>query len=441
MKLSTALTILLVALAFGRSTANAEHETKQPTPDAALSMAELSARVVEGFMVQGRMLPLPAALRQTESEVQAWFPNQPFELRLIDDPVPNARALPRGDVLLNLGLLLDLENPSELKFVLAHEVAHMALGHFAKHVRAGFPSRSEPLELEADELALDKLRLAALSTATIPELLRRTRQRGAEPVLPAPNTPFSERWGELAQPVLMLQRLALEQLLAADNIARADAFLQRHAEAFSAEELARWRWMISQRRATSPPDDRALEPPSLPGVLNRLPSRSGQCAPTPNVVSSTTTEGRLARLGKLRVEHPSNWRVALKTGRQLVLTPDLTGLTRLDVWSAGNTPRGTSARQLPCPSSQHTLWHAATEFRALEPERRLTLLDAAETSNGVALDMAMTDESGVRWRLTGWRLERSGEAVYVLYRAPERLFFGRHREAAASIVAGASLAR
>ena len=165
MKLSIAVTILLVALAFGRSTANAEHETKQPTPDAALSMAELSARVVEGFMVQGRMLPLPAALRQTESEVQAWFPNQPFELRLIDDPVPNARALPRGDVLLNLGLLLDLENPSELKFVLAHEVAHMALGHFAKHVRAGFPSRSEPLELEADELALDKLRLAALSTA------------------------------------------------------------------------------------------------------------------------------------------------------------------------------------------------------------------------------------------------------------------------------------
>ncbi len=441
MKLPTALTIAFFVLTFGPSGATAEPKANPAAPDAARSMAELSARVVEGFAIQGRTLPVPAELRQTEGEVQAWFPDQPFELRLIDDAVPNARALPRGDVLLNLGLLLNLENPSELKFVLAHEVAHLALGHFASHVRSGFPSRSEALELEADELALDKLRRAGLNTATIPELLHRTRQRGEDPDLPAPETPFSERWGELAHPVLKLQRLALEQLLATDNIARAEVFLQRHAEPFSADELARWRWMISQRRATSPPDDRTLQPPSLPGVLNRLPSRAGQCAPTPNVVSPATAEGRAARLGKLRVEHPSNWRVALKTGRQLVLTPDLTGLTRLDVWRAGSTPRGTSARQLPCPSSQHTLWHVATEFRALERARRLTLLDAAETAHGVALDMAMTDESGLRWRLTGWRLERSSETVYVLFQAPEQHFFPRHQDVAATIAASVSVSR
>jgi hypothetical protein len=78
---------------------------------------------------------------------------------------------------------------------------------------------------------------------------------------------------------------------------------------------------------------------------------------------------------------------------------------------------------------------------ALEASQKLSVIGAAETPQGVRLEMALSDESGLRWRLTGWRLLKNSEAVYVLYRAPEKHFFGRHQQAAQMMAAAIEVNR
>lgn len=57
---------------------------------------------------------------------------------LVDDPTPNAFALPGGYVVVNTGLLDLTERPEELLGVLAHELAHVTQKHLArKFISAG----------------------------------------------------------------------------------------------------------------------------------------------------------------------------------------------------------------------------------------------------------------------------------------------------------------
>lgn len=58
-------------------------------------------------------------------------PQLPADTRLVltRNPEPNARAVGRSTVLLNLGLLPRLENESQLAYVLCHELAHGASHH------------------------------------------------------------------------------------------------------------------------------------------------------------------------------------------------------------------------------------------------------------------------------------------------------------------------
>ena len=56
----------------------------------------------------------------------------PYEFTLLNNPVPNAWALPGGKIAVNLGLLWELENEAELAAVLGHEVVHAAARHGAR---------------------------------------------------------------------------------------------------------------------------------------------------------------------------------------------------------------------------------------------------------------------------------------------------------------------
>jgi predicted Zn-dependent protease len=56
-------------------------------------------------------------------------PDLPWKFSLVDDPTPNAFALPGGDVYVTRGLVAYLGSESELASVLAHEAAHVAARH------------------------------------------------------------------------------------------------------------------------------------------------------------------------------------------------------------------------------------------------------------------------------------------------------------------------
>ena len=56
----------------------------------------------------------------------------PYEFVVLDNPIPNAWALPGGKIAINRGLLLELKSEAELAAVLSHEIVHSAARHGAK---------------------------------------------------------------------------------------------------------------------------------------------------------------------------------------------------------------------------------------------------------------------------------------------------------------------
>jgi predicted Zn-dependent protease len=61
----------------------------------------------------------------------------PYEFVVLNNPVPNAWALPGGKIAVNVGLLTELKNESELAAVLGHEIVHAAARHGAKAQERG----------------------------------------------------------------------------------------------------------------------------------------------------------------------------------------------------------------------------------------------------------------------------------------------------------------
>jgi beta-barrel assembly-enhancing protease len=64
-------------------------------------------------------------------------PQLPYEFVVLNDSTPNAWALPGGKIALNRGLLLLLDDESELAAVLGHEIVHAAAGHGAQQQTKG----------------------------------------------------------------------------------------------------------------------------------------------------------------------------------------------------------------------------------------------------------------------------------------------------------------
>jgi predicted Zn-dependent protease len=60
-----------------------------------------------------------------------------FEFSIINSSVPNAWALPGGKIVVNRGLLTELDSEAELAAVLAHEIVHADAAHGARQQSAG----------------------------------------------------------------------------------------------------------------------------------------------------------------------------------------------------------------------------------------------------------------------------------------------------------------
>ena len=61
----------------------------------------------------------------------------PYEFNVINDSTPNAWALPGGKIVVNRGLLVELNSEAELAAVLGHEIVHAAARHGAKGMERG----------------------------------------------------------------------------------------------------------------------------------------------------------------------------------------------------------------------------------------------------------------------------------------------------------------
>ncbi|MEX1032871.1 MAG: M48 family metalloprotease [Cellvibrionaceae bacterium] len=64
-------------------------------------------------------------------------PNLPYEFVVLNNDVPNAWALPGGKIAINRGLLVHLQDESQLAAVLAHEIVHAAARHSANQMTQG----------------------------------------------------------------------------------------------------------------------------------------------------------------------------------------------------------------------------------------------------------------------------------------------------------------
>ncbi len=59
-----------------------------------------------------------------------------FSFRVIDDPTPNAVALPDGRIFIHSGLLAFVDNEAQLATILGHEIAHVVENHTVEAIRA-----------------------------------------------------------------------------------------------------------------------------------------------------------------------------------------------------------------------------------------------------------------------------------------------------------------
>jgi predicted Zn-dependent protease len=95
----------------------------------------------------------------------------PFTIKVIDSPEVNAFALPGGFLYVNRGLLEAAENEAEVAGVLAHEIAHVAGRHSARHLTKSLVTTGILLALGAamdareDDWRAQVVNLAAMVTA------------------------------------------------------------------------------------------------------------------------------------------------------------------------------------------------------------------------------------------------------------------------------------
>jgi signal transduction histidine kinase len=84
-------------------------------------------------------------------------PNLPWTFRVVDDPTPNAFALPGGFIFVTRGLLDLMGNEAELASVLGHEIGHVTARHSVHQM-----SQQQLLEVINDVLAYTKLEAGIL---------------------------------------------------------------------------------------------------------------------------------------------------------------------------------------------------------------------------------------------------------------------------------------
>jgi predicted Zn-dependent protease len=101
-----------------------------------VQMGQEAAQQVEKSLGLVNDADLQAYVRRIGMELarQSERPQLPWRFGVIDDPTPNAFALPGGPVYITRGLLTLMDSEAELASVLGHEIGHITARHSAQQI-------------------------------------------------------------------------------------------------------------------------------------------------------------------------------------------------------------------------------------------------------------------------------------------------------------------
>ena len=104
----------------------------------------------------------------------------PYEFNVINDSTPNAWALPGGKIVVNRGLLVELESEAELAAVLGHEIVHAAARHGAKGMERGMMLQGAIMMAGIASQNSEYSRLAVGGAGIAAQLITQKYSRSAE---------------------------------------------------------------------------------------------------------------------------------------------------------------------------------------------------------------------------------------------------------------------
>src|SRR5688572_18618195 len=101
-----------------------------------IQMGQEAARQVEQSLGLVKDEQLQAYVRRIGTQLarQSERPQLPWRFGVIDDPTPNAFALPGGPVYITRGLMNLMDSEAELASVLGHEIGHITARHSAQQI-------------------------------------------------------------------------------------------------------------------------------------------------------------------------------------------------------------------------------------------------------------------------------------------------------------------
>lgn len=329
-------------------------------------------------------------------------------LRLVDSEDVNAFTLPNGDIYLNTALLLRLERPEELAFVLLHEWAHHLRGDLQRKLAmAPGGDAWQAMELEADQQAIDWMHRSGWSTQSLEPLLRRLylspgrRMLSLEDRLESVRQTVSAEtrgWQPPDDRLTRARQWALEQLLSRGSLGgmtidQATALLQDSASHNAAGMIALATACPQVFRPLQTVDEPWSDPSRLdrwqllsralsthrPAAIRPLHRRQG----TPSLPVNYRPEDRL--LWTLRGPHLD----------VIVFEPVV-------------------APEPDCPQA-HWADAAITALRQSHPDHDLREMSVQSTPASIRLSARLTDSAGLDWRVQEV-LMRSG-AGFVRLRA------------------------
>jgi len=104
----------------------------------------------------------------------------PYEFNVINDSTPNAWALPGGKIVINRGLLVELNSEAELAAVLGHEIVHAAARHGAKRMERGILLQGMIIATGIASSNSEYSRFAVGGVGIVSQLLTHKYSRNAE---------------------------------------------------------------------------------------------------------------------------------------------------------------------------------------------------------------------------------------------------------------------
>lgn len=104
----------------------------------------------------------------------------PYEFHVLNNSVPNAWALPGGKIVLNRGLLTELNSEAELAAVLGHEITHAAAKHTARSMSRGMLMQGAMMASVIATQGSDYAQLAQMGAGLGAQLVTQKYGRDAE---------------------------------------------------------------------------------------------------------------------------------------------------------------------------------------------------------------------------------------------------------------------